>query len=46
MSIEKFLLGLDYIGYYDETGVKHIEITKEVAEEVLKRITGAEVDIK
>ena len=45
MENKEYFKGLNYEGYYDEDGNFNISITKEVAEEVLARLTGAEVVI-
>lgn len=45
MENKEYFKGLNYEGYYDEDGNFNISITKEVAEEVLQRLTGAKVTI-
>ena len=45
MENKEYFRGLNYEGYYDEEGNFNISITKEVAEEVLARLTGAKVII-
>ena len=45
MENKKYFKGLDYEGYYDEEGNFNINISKEDAEKVLARLTGAEVKI-
>lgn len=45
MENKEFFEGIRYEGYYDENRKLHIDISKEDAEEVLARLTGAEVKI-
>lgn len=46
METKEILKGLDYAGYYDEEGNFCIDIDKQNAQELIKRITGAnEVNI-
>jgi hypothetical protein len=45
MENKEYFKGLNYEGYYDENGDFNINISKEVAEEVLQRLTGAKVII-
>lgn len=45
MENKEYFKGLKYEGYYDEEGNFNINISKEVAEEVLARLTGAKVSI-
>lgn len=45
MENKEYFKELNYEGYYDEDGNFNINISKEVAEEVLARLTGAEVTI-
>lgn len=45
MENKEYFKGLDYEGYYDEERNFNINITKEVAEKVLARLTGAKVTI-
>lgn len=47
MENKKLLKGLIYQGYYDEDKNFYIDIDKQNAEELIKRITGAkEVNIE
>ena len=41
MDTKEILKSLNYEGYYDETGNFCININKEDAKEIIKRITGA-----
>ena len=45
MENKEYFKGLNYEGYYDEEGNFNINISKDVAEEVLGRLTGAKVVI-
>lgn len=45
MENKEYFKGLNYEGYYDEEENFNINITKENAEEVLARLTGAKVII-
>ena len=45
MENKEYFEGLNYEGYYDEDGNFNINISKDVAEEVLARLTGAKVMI-
>ena len=45
MENKEYFRGLNYEGYYDEEGNFNVNITKEVAKEVLARLTGAKVVI-
>lgn len=45
MENKEYFKGLNYEGYYDEEENFNINIAKEVAEEVLQRLTGAKVII-
>ena len=45
MENKEYFRGLNYEGYYDEDGKLHIDISKEDAEKVLARLTGAKVVI-
>ena len=45
MENKEYFKELNYEGYYDEDGNFNINISKEVAEEVLTRLTGAKVVI-
>ena len=47
METKEILKGLNYEGYYDENKDFYIDIKKDNAEELIKRITGAkEVNIE
>lgn len=46
MENKEYFKGLDYEGYYDEDGNFNINISKEVAEEVLGKLTDARVNIE
>ena len=45
MENKEYFRGTRYEGYYDENRKLHIDISKEDAEEVLARLTGAKVVI-
>lgn len=45
MENKEYFKGLNYEGYYDEEGNFNINISKEDAEEVLARLTGAKISI-
>ena len=46
MENKEYFKDLNYEGYYDEEGNFNINITKEVAEEVLSKLTDARVNIE
>lgn len=46
MENKEYFKGLNYEGYYDEDEKFQIDISKEDAQEVLKRLTGANVNIQ
>lgn len=45
MENKEYFKGSDYEGYYDDDGKFQIDISKEDAEAVLERLTGAKVSI-
>ena len=45
MENKEYFKDLNYEGYYDEDGNFNINISKDVVEEVLARLTGAKVVI-